>query len=237
MTLKPEDLGKKHQAEDHWIPLRDLMTGVMMIFLLVALAYMIKVEAEIKKVKEIAIVYDQLRTELYQDLEEEFKQDLPKWGAELDRDSTIRFKEPEVLFSTGKDELKPMFKLILDDFFPRYMKILTSAKYRNAIQEVRIEGHTSSIWNNSTTNEEAYFLNMALSQARTRSTVHYVLELPSVASEAGWLRTYLTANGLSSSKLVVNEDGTENFSRSQRVEFRVRTDAESRIARIIETSK
>jgi hypothetical protein len=28
--------------DDHWIPLSDLMTGLMMIFLLIAISYMIK---------------------------------------------------------------------------------------------------------------------------------------------------------------------------------------------------
>src|SRR5437868_11022153 len=112
--------------EEHWIPLSDLMTGLMMFFLLLAITYMVKVEADAKKIKEIAVLYDQLRTDLYTDLQKEFQSDLPKWGAELDRDLTVRFKEPEVLFDTGKDSLKPKFRTILDEFFPRYVRILTT---------------------------------------------------------------------------------------------------------------
>ena len=237
--------------QTHWIPLSDLMTGLMMVFLLISMIYMVQVEADSKsirefavraeadskRIREIAVLYEQMKTELYQDLNKEFEKDLPRWGAELDRDMTIRFKEPEVLFATGKDELKPRFKNILDDFFPRYVRILTSAKYRNVIQEVRIEGHTSSFWEQSASDQEAYFKNMELSQARTRSTLKYVMSLRPVTAELSWLRRYVTANGLSSSRLVFDKDGSENFTRSQRVEFRVRTDSESRIARIIESSQ
>jgi len=223
--------------EAHWIPLSDLMTGLMMFFLLLAITYMIKVEADAKKIKEIAVLYDQLRTELYVDLRNEFQKDLPKWGAELDRDLTVRFKEPEVLFDTGKDTLKPKFRFILDDFFPRYVRILTTPKYKDSIQEIRIEGHTSSIWRTGVSTEDAYFNNMALSQARTRSALQYVLNLNPVQEERPWLRHYLTANGLSSSKLVTDPDGRENQARSQRVEFRVRTDADARIAKIIESAQ
>lgn len=232
---------KSLQAEEsqieEWVSLSDLMTSLMMLFLLVAVAYMVKVEADSTKIKKIAVLYDQLRIELYKDLDAEFSPDLARWGAELDKDSTIRFKEPEVLFATGKDELKPKFKAILNDFFPRYLRILTSDKYKNSIQEVRIEGHTSSIWNSNSSEADAYFLNMNLSQNRTMSTLRYVTQLPNATEEIRWLRKYLTANGLSSSKLAFNNDGSENMERSQRVEFRIRTDAESRIATIIELAQ
>ena len=36
--------------EDHWIPLADIMTGLMMMFLLVALCFMIKVQADADKI-------------------------------------------------------------------------------------------------------------------------------------------------------------------------------------------
>jgi len=42
-----------HPKEDHWIPLSDLMTGLMMVFMLVAIAFMIQVEAESEKVKQL----------------------------------------------------------------------------------------------------------------------------------------------------------------------------------------
>lgn len=236
--------------DDHWIPLSDLMTGLMMMFLLIAIVYMIKVEADknvikainveietrSKKMKEIAILYEQLKTQLYNDLLKEFGSDLPRWGAELDRDATIRFKEPDVLFASGSWDLKQRFKQILDEFFPRYISILYSDKYRAAVTEVRIEGHTSSFWKGAPTEQSAYFQNMKLSQDRTRSTLEYVLAL-SGADRVHWLREHLTANGLASSKPILNPDHSENFSKSQRVEFRVRTDSESRLERIIQATE
>ena len=175
------DLSARHQAPEqtHWIPLADLMTGLMMVFLLIAITYMVKVEAASQHIREIAVLYERMKVELYDDLKREFEKDLPRWGAELDQDSTIRFKEPDVLFPIGSSDLKNNFKIILDDFFPRYVYILGSEKYRDAIQEIRIEGHTSSIWQNLPP-DQAYFQNMRLSQDRTRSTLQYVLALPSV---------------------------------------------------------
>lgn len=221
--------------EEHWIPLSDLMSGLMMMFMLVAIMFMVKVEADSKKVKDIAIIYDAMKTELYVDLQNEFEGDLTKWGAELDKDLSMRFREPEVLFDTGKDSLKPRFVEILNDFFPRYIKILASEKYRNSIEEIRIEGHTSSVWNGATNHDDAYFLNMGLSQSRTRSVLQHVLTRTEVIRQKDWLRAHLTANGLSSSKIVLLPDGIENQGGSQRVEFRVRTNADERIAQILKT--
>ena len=155
----------------------------------------------------------------------------------IKEDLAIRFTEPEVLFAPGSSELKPEFREILSDFFPRYVRILTSAKYKGSINEVRIEGHTSSDWSSVTTPEDAYFRNMELSQARTRSTLIYALSLPEVDGQRDWLRRNLTANGLSSSHPIADASGDEDAARSRRVEFKVRTDAETRMAKILEVSK
>ena len=231
-------LDSSSTQEAHWIPLSDLMTGLMVMFLLIAVSYMLRVEEDSARVKNIAVAYNEIRDALYEDLKREFGPDLPRWHAQLLKsDLTLRFSEPDVLFATGSSELKPEFRAILADFFPRYVRILTSQKYRDAISEVRIEGHTSAAWNGVASPADAYFLNMELSQARTRSTLFFVLNLPPLQGQTDWLRRFVTANGLSSSHLILNADGTEDMARSRRVEFRIRTDAETRIEKILEVSR
>lgn len=225
------------QKDEHWIPLSDLMTGLMMIFMLVAIAFMIQVEAQAQKVKNVALLYDEMRGQLYLDLKKEFENDLPRWKATLSPDLSIRFEEPDVLFQTGDATVKPVFQNILKEFFPRYASILASEKYRASIDEVRIEGHTSSMWAAWSTDDDAYFKNMKLSQDRTRSTLEWVLLLPDVADIKAWLRGRLTANGLSSSRLRTDAQGVENREASQRVEFRVRTNAEERIGQILQAAQ
>jgi outer membrane protein OmpA-like peptidoglycan-associated protein len=208
----------------------------MMVFLLVAIVFMVNAEIERNKIRDVAVLYDKLRTQLYQDLVDEFQPDLDPWGAEISTDLSIRFGRPELIFDKGENELKEGFKEILRDFFPRYLMIITSAKYREDIAEVRIEGHTSSGWL-SQTEDDAYILNMGLSQERTRSTLDFLLLLPEVQNEKAWLKEHMTANGLSSSKPVMLEDGLEDREKSRRVEFRLRTDAESRIAAILNNQR
>jgi outer membrane protein OmpA-like peptidoglycan-associated protein len=224
------------EQEEHWVSVSDLMAGLMMVFLLVAIVFMVNAEIERNKIRDVAVLYDRLRTQLYEDLVAEFSNDLETWGAEINEDLSIRFGRPELIFDKGENELKVEFKAILNDFFPRYLAIIASNKYREDIAEVRIEGHTSSGWLGRE-EDEAYILNMGLSQERTRSTLNFLLELPAVQVEKTWLKQHMTANGLSSSKPIYLTDGEEDRERSRRVEFRLRTDAESRIAAILESQK
>jgi len=223
---------KKDNGE-HWISISDMMSGLMMVFLFISIAYMINVVTERNKIKKIAITYNLLQNDLYNDLHNEFKYDLKKWNALIDRQTlSVRFEAPDVLFAKGSYQLQNRFKSILSDFFPRYLAILTSDKYKNDIEEIRIEGHTSSEWQYNVSPNIAYFLNMKLSQDRTRSVLEYVMNLPQVSNQKEWLKNYLTANGLSSSKLIMT-NGVEDKKKSRRVEFRVKTNSEKRIVKII----
>jgi len=234
MLTDEEKLGGIREQEGHWVAVSDLMAGLMMVFLLISIVFMVHVEWQRKKITDVAILYDHLRTQLYQDLLNEFRPDLPKWGAEIQPDLTFRFNKTEFMFAKGESDLNDEFRTILSDFFPRYLNIITAPKYRNDILEVRIEGHTSSGWLGAASEDDAYIFNMTLSQARTRTTLAFLLSLDQVANEREWLKKYLTANGLSSAKVIVDDQGQEDTERSRRVEFKVRTDAEGKIATILE---
>ena len=231
------------ETEEHWISISDVMAGLMMIFLFIAIIYMVFIEKamiDIKKHRdglvEIAENYLNLKDRIYKDLHNEFRPDFPKWRATLDRKTlSIRFSEPNIYFKQNSNKIEPVFKKILNDFFPRYIGILYS-KYQNNIEEIRIEGHTSSEWFYQTDPDIAYINNMKLSQARTRSVLQHVLNLFEVTNKKKWLKNHLTANGLSSSRLIETNE-IEDKEASRRVEFRVETNAEKKIEEIIDQSK
>ncbi|MCL1946415.1 MAG: OmpA family protein [Chitinivibrionia bacterium] len=232
--------------EDLWAPISDIMSALMIVFLFISVSYMINVKKdkdEIEKIKdqieEIAVTYQRKQIDLYNDLKNEFADDLEKWGAEIDSQKlSFRFKEPEVLFDAGSSNIKPKFKNILNDFFPRYITKLYDEKYKNDIEEIRIEGHTSSEWQYKTTDMQAYFYNMELSQNRTRAVLEYVLNNTIIKfnnDKKDWIKATTTANGLSSSKLIFSDDETakEDKEKSRRVEFRVLTSADTAIVKIL----
>jgi chemotaxis protein MotB len=240
------------KAGHNWlVSVSDMMSGLMMIFLLIAVAFMLemqkdKINAEQRAstylqqgetIRKIAATYSELQIGLYEDLLKEFHDDLPKWNATIEADSTVRFNEPEVLFETGKSLLKDEFKVILDDFFPRYVAILTGPKYVGDIEEVRVEGHTSSEWENATNLSDRYLYNARLSQERALAVVQYAYLLESSGLHRDWLTKAIRANGLSFARPILNDQGAEDPDRSRRVEFRVFTTTKEQILRIIEVSE
>ncbi len=226
--------GRNALSEDeHWLSVSDLMAGLMVIFLFIAITYIRPIVEIQSKIRNIVVAWKDSEVEIYDALKKEFKDDLPKWRAELDRTTlSLRFKAPDVLFDSATAVLKPEFKRILDDFFPRYLNVLH--RFKDAIAEVRLEGHTSSEWEGANTKDVAYFMNMELSQARTRAVLEYSLGLPLVDPYKEWARKLITANGLSSSRLIL-QDSREDRIRSRRVEFRVRTNTKEQIVRVLET--
>lgn len=137
-----------------------------------------------------------------------------------------------MLFAQGSSSLTSKFQNILDNFSPRYLGVLD--QFKSDIQEIRIEGHTSSHWNNDTSADEAYFNNMALSQSRTRAVLHYIVGLDVVQKiYVNWVKSYIAAVGYSSSKLVFDAYGNEDEAKSRRVSFRVITNAEIQIRKIL----
>lgn len=225
--------GIDHETSEHWVSVSDLMSGLMMVFLFISIALMRHALIERDKIKEVAVAYQNNQVALYEALKTEFEPDLKRWNAEIDKETlSFEFKSPDILFGLGSSVMRAQFKDVLSDFFPRYMKVLN--RFRDSINEVRIEGHTSSQWNAGVNPEEAYFRNMELSQARTRSVLLFVQGMKATAEDQAWIRRNVAAVGLSSSKLVVDEDGKEDAERSRRVTFRVISNAETQIRRLIQ---
>ena len=148
----------------------------------------------LEKIQKIAVTYNEKQEELVDSLYQEFKEDLSKWDAFIDTNLiSIRFEAPDVLFAQGSDTIRPKFQEILNDFFPRYISILTDSIFIGAIEEVRIEGHTSSEWEIDYTKEDiSYIKNMKLSQDRTRSILKHVLNINQIQSQKEWLMKSIT---------------------------------------------
>lgn len=227
------DTKKSEQEESHWLSVSDLMAGLMMVFLFIAIALMRHAFIERDKIKEVAVAYQENQVAIYDALSQEFNDDLQRWDATIDKDSlTFTFQSPDVLFAQGDTALNSQYKALLDDFFPRYLSVLD--QFFSSINEVRIEGHTSSVWNRFTTPTDAYFLNMELSQGRTRSVLRHIYSIAEGMQKQDWVRRHIAAVGLSSSR-PIEVEGKEDKQGSRRVTFRVITNADIKIKQILET--
>lgn len=223
------------KKESFWIPYADLMTVLMLIFLFIAIAYMGLLQMQKKDHDKLFKDFQEIKTEIYNDLYNSFKDDMSQWHLEIDKDLSIKFTNPEVLFHSGSSEITPKFQEILIEFLPKYLKVITNEKYKDKISEIRIEGHTDTV--PPRLSHDPYIDNIKLSQDRSRSVLEFFRnqacykDLPKKKEER--LQFWLTANGLSYGRtLDVNKKLTRESglpadnSNSRRVEFRIVTSSE-----------
>lgn len=223
------------KKDSFWIPYADLMTVLMLIFLFIAMAYMGLQQVQAKQKDQLFEDFKKTKEELYHDLDSTFKSDMQEWNLEIDRDLSIKFTNPEVLFQSGSSEISPRFKEILDEFIPKYLDVILDPKYADKITEVRIEGHTDTVPIGF--GLDPYISNVKLSQDRSRSVLEYMrlnehyTGLPD--SSQLRLQFWFTANGLSygrtldQNKHLSRESGlpVDNLN-SRRVEFRIVTSSD-----------
>lgn len=229
--------------ESNWRSFSDIMTGLMVIFMFIAISYINEVQ---KKQQQRDIIFEEFKAtkeELFSELENSFKDDFNEWEVELDKDLSIKFTNPEVLFESGQTSIRPYFSTILNDFLPRYFDILLQDKYEDKIIEVRIEGHTDAV-PAPLFDRDPYIGNIKLSQQRSANVLKYFRLMDYYqnlnSTKEQRLQFWLTANGLSygrtldeNKELTAISGKSVNNSYSRRVEFRIITSSENLVDKVI----
>jgi len=226
------------------LSISDLMTGLMMLFILLLMVLMLNLQSATAKfetqqklytnINKEAEEYLNLRNELFEELFEEFKEDLDKWNAEIDPSNlAIRFANEtnlgidKIFFQPNSQVVEEAYKKVLKDFYPRFIKILYKEKYRDFISEVRIEGHAANPGDNFD-----YLTLITFSQGRTNNVLYYILSTVILDNETSqWLESRVSATGFGASHPMFTE-GKIDYAKSRRVEFRIITDAETKIQEI-----
>ena len=231
---------KRHNV---WMSVSDLMTGLMVIFLFIAIAYISRVQSN----QTVLTDYVETKQKLHEKLVKEFEGDTLKWQMAIGKDLSMKFNNPTVLFKQGSWDLTPQFQAILDDFLPRYFEILLNDSLRNNIKEIRIEGHTDSV-PMPQLDSDPYIANVILSQRRSLSVLRYFRSMPIFQQyspeQQKLLEYWFTSNGLSYGKSL-DEDGNYTIAtrkaidlqRSRRVEFRIVTTGDEILENFVNKTK
>ena len=233
-------MASKHNV---WMSVSDLMTGLMIIFLFIAIAYMRQVQEN----QTVLTDYVETRNKLHRKLQSEFKDRPEDWQLVIGKDLSMKFNNPEVLFATGSAELTPKFKSILDEFLPKYIDILINDSLCTRIKEIRIEGHTDDV-KFAGSNTDPFIDNARLSQQRSLAVLTYLRQMPALKKytpDQQKKREYwFTANGLSYGKSL-DKDGEYTFiskqpidrNLSRRVEFRIVTNGDEVLENFVNKNK
>ncbi len=216
-----------------WMSVSDLMTGLMVIFLFVSVAYMHRA-MQLNREKEVRLSdYVDTKQQLHDKLETEFRQEIGEGTMAIGSDLTMRFTQAESLFGRGDWHIKPEFAAMLSSVIPAYLHILLADSLRGSIKEIRIEGHTDTI-PFPALDPDPYMANLKLSQNRARSVIAYIRTMPEYTAlpeaDRKQVDFWLTANGYSYSRAL---DGEGRFvedmrqidcAKSRRVEIKLITD-------------
>lgn len=233
------------KKDSFWISYADLMTLLMVVFLLISVSFMALVEEEKEDEQTIISKYQTTKEELFKDLSKTFKNDLKHWDIELNKNLSIQFSNPDVLFPSGDTKLTLRFRIILAEFFPKYLKIITDKKYKDVISEVRIEGHTDDVMLINGWTGDPYIDNIELSQDRARNVLAFLRSLPSYKKlhpkDELRMKFWLTANGLSYGRMldknkkfaIKSDNNNVDKEKSRRVEFKILTRSDELVEEII----
>lgn len=221
----------------------DLMTGLMVIFLFIAIAYIKRVQEN----QSVLTNYVENRQDLHDKLVAEFKEEARQGKISIHGDLSMRFENAQTLFAPGSWALTPAFQEELSNYIPRYLAILLNASMKDKIREIKIEGHTDDV-PYPQLDDDPYYANLILSQRRALKVMQFIRNLPEYQQysdeDKELLEFWFTANGLSygralddnsdyvhRSKRVINKD------KSRRVEFRLITAGEEMLEEFVEKTK
>ncbi|MGM9869015.1 MAG: flagellar motor protein MotB [Sodaliphilus sp.] len=223
-----------------WMSVSDLMTGLMVIFLFIAIAYMIRVRDDISEYKDTKEV-------IYNKLNDQFSDhEIPNGIVSVNPDLSMRFLQATTQFASGQRTLPPEFQQTLLKVIPKYFRTLSMLNdtLKSKLKEIRIEGHTDNI-GFPQIHEDPYRANLILSQERARNVLFFILDIirneDYSESDKQLFQHLLTANGYSFNR-ALDSSGHEvyasgnaiNKEKSRRVEIRIITDEKAILEKLIE---
>lgn len=229
-------MSRRKSQDEYWISFSDMMTALMVIFMFIAINYIIQI-----------IEYKFVEQNIYNALQLNLKKELESETLELSPDGTVRFNFKESnqeLFSSGGKVMSGEFKKKLDLFTPKYLNIITEKNYLDNITEIRIEGHTDRdpLANSK---RDSYDYNLELSSNRARDVLNYIRNHKSYIKQPDSIKKRLdflfTANGMSFSRalndkkeiIYLSENKNVNKKFSRRVEFKIVTSNKDLVEKIV----
>lgn len=171
--------------------LTDLMTSLMVIFILLLLVFVHRTAGK------DAAVTDVLLKRLLHDLTPQGFSDKTIKRDPRDRNAILVIVPDRLMnFAVGKSNLQPEGEQFLKTYIPSFAQILCADEFRANIESIVVEGHTDTHPYTGFTAEESENLNLKLSQDRSMVVVKNALaDLSGMPSERGCFLEKLSASG------------------------------------------
>ncbi len=232
---------KRSTNDSNWISFSDIMTGLMVIFMFIALSYIVEVKEQQKEINKIVEDYKDVQLKIYKDLDSTFTKRFESYNLKVNPDLSIQITDADALFPVQFFDqdvyLTDRFQAFLTEFTPLFYAIILKEEYRNGISEVRIEGHTAIQDPPKEFDKDYYQKMLILSQKRSNKVLEYMMNTDVYGKlndvEKSYLRFITTSNGLAFGKALDKSSEFKFFSgnpidtnKSMRVEFRIITNSQ-----------
>lgn len=178
--------------EDHLnSSLTDLMTSLMVIFILLLLVFVHRTAGK------DAAVTDVLLKRLLHDMKPQGFNEKTIRPDPRDRNAILVIVPDRLMnFETGKSTLRPEGEQFLKKYIPDFAAVLCSDEFRSSIESIVVEGHTDTHPYLGRTAGESENLNLKLSQDRSMEVVKNALaDLQGKESQRGCFLEKLSASG------------------------------------------
>lgn len=233
-----------NKSDSHWVSISDMMTGLMVIFMFIAISYILEVNRKQAELTNIIEQYEETRQVIQTDLLNMLLENMSEYQDYIKFDMlnlNIKFIGEEIQFASDSEAIRPKFKEILDKFIPLYLEIISKPEYKDKIAEVRIEGHANKVYPATTS---SYMKGVSWSQRRAKNVLNYFIQNKSFQSlspkQKERLEFWLVANGYGYGRNI-DEAGTYTLESeeescstcSRRVEFRIVTTSEQVVGELI----
>lgn len=171
--------------------LTDLMTSLMVIFILLLLVFVHRTAGK------DAAVTDMLLKRLLQDMKPQGFNEKTIRPDPRDRNAILVIVPDRLMnFETGKSTLRPEGEQFLKRYIPDLAEVLCSNQFRSSIESIVVEGHTDKHPYLGRTVEESENLNLKLSQDRSMEVVKSALaDLAGMEVKRGCFLEKLSASG------------------------------------------
>jgi chemotaxis protein MotB len=232
MAAKMFKKNKKSDEEvTYWLSFSDVMSSLLIIFLLLFVYKILDYNQEIKnynqalaskeaKIQELSNV----RRKIIERLLEQFGENI-----QIDKNTGAIKLRSEVLFDYNKSDLKAEGEAFMTQFMPKYLEVLLGDKeIKDSLSRIIVEGHTD--------NEGDYLYNLELSQDRALSVVKYIISDNVNKRYLNDVEQYVSAIGRSKADLIKKNDVVLP-AESRRVEFKFQLKDEDTIKAILNEIK
>lgn len=171
--------------------LTDLMTSLMVIFILLLLVFVHRTAGK------DAAVTDVLLKRLLHDMKPQGFNEKTIRPDPRDRNAILVIVPDRLMnFETGKSTLRPEGEQFLKTYIPQFAEVLCGDQFRSSIESIVVEGHTDTHPYVGRTPEESHNLNLKLSQDRSMEVVKNALaDLSDMETKRGCFLEKLSASG------------------------------------------